>query len=92
MNYNLNQAAENAEKKLSGLASLRKLMNIIGAERNKVAVAFVAIFINAGLSLLGPYLIGYTIDTYIQTKQYHGLLVFAGILLSLYCVAFIVNY
>jgi ATP-binding cassette subfamily B protein len=37
-------------------------------------------------------LIGYTIDTYIQAKQFHGVLVFAGILLALYIVAFIVNY
>ncbi|MEI6141632.1 MAG: ABC transporter ATP-binding protein, partial [Mariniphaga sp.] len=43
-------------------------------------------------SLLGPFLIGYTIDTYIQTKQYHGILVFSGILLILYSVSFAVNY
>jgi ATP-binding cassette subfamily B protein len=92
MNYNLNQAAEKAERKLSGLASLRKLLTIIGTERRKVVVAFSAIFINAGLSLLGPYLMGYTIDTYIVTKQYHGVLVFAGILLIIYVIAFLVNY
>jgi len=40
----------------------------------------------------GPYLIGYTIDTYIQAKQFHGVLVFSGILLALYSVAFVVNY
>jgi ATP-binding cassette subfamily B protein len=92
MNYNLNQISETAEKKLSGLASLRKLISIIGAERNKVTVAFAAIFINAGLSLLGPYLMGYTIDTYIQAKQFHGVLIFAGILLIIYIIAFLVNY
>lgn len=92
MNYDLNQAAEKAERKLSGLASLRKLITIIGTERRKVAVAFAAIFINAGLSLLGPYLMGYTIDTYIQAKQYHGVLVFAGIMLIIYVIAFLVNY
>jgi len=91
MNYNLNQAAEKAERKLWGLASLRKLITIIGTERRKVAVAFAAIFINAGLSLLGPYLMGYTIDTYIQAKQFHGVLVFAGILLIIYVIAFLVN-
>jgi len=67
-------------------------MTLIGEERRNLTIAFAAIFINAGLSLLGPYLIGYTIDTYIQTKQYHGLLVFSGILLTLYGIAFIVNY
>ena len=92
MNYNLNQASDKTEQKISNLASLRKLMTLIGEERRNLTIAFAAIFINAGLSLLGPYLIGYTIDTYIQTKQYHGLLVFSGILLTLYGIAFIVNY
>jgi ATP-binding cassette, subfamily B, bacterial len=39
-----------------------------------------------------PYLIGFTIDNYIQTKQFNGVLLFSGILLLLYLIAFIVNY
>ena len=92
MNYNLNQLSDKKEQKTSNLASLRKLMTLIGEERLNLGKAFVAIFLNAGLSLLGPYLIGYTIDNYIQTKQYHGVLVFSGILLALYITAFVVNY
>ena len=92
MNYNLNQASDKTEQKISNLASLRKLIKLIGEERRNLAIAFAAIFLNAGLSLLGPYLIGYTIDTYVQTKQFHGVLVFAAILLALYMIAFIVNY
>jgi len=92
MNYNLNQPSDKTEQKISNFVSLRKLISLIGEERRNLIIAFAAIFLNAGLSLLGPYLIGYTIDTYIQTRQYHGVLVFAGILLALYIVAFIVNY
>ena len=92
MNYNLNQAQAKTEKRTSNLASLRKLMALIGEERRKLIIAFAAILLNAILSLLGPYLIGHTIDTYIQTRQYHGVLVFAAILLLLYVVAYIVNY
>jgi ATP-binding cassette subfamily B protein len=84
MNYNLNQSSDKTEQKASNLASLRKLIALIGEERRNLIVAFGAIFLNAGLSLLGPYLIGYTIDTYIQAKQFHGVLVFSGILLALY--------
>ncbi len=92
MNYNLNQSSDQAQQKKSNLASLRKLITLIGEERRNLTIAFAAIFLNAGLNLLGPYLIGYTIDTYIQTKQYSGVLLFAGILLGLYVVAFVVNY
>jgi ATP-binding cassette, subfamily B, bacterial len=92
MNYNLNQASDKLEQKVSTFALIRKLLHLIGGERRNLIIALVAILINAILSLLGPYLVGYTIDTYIQTKQYHGVLVFAGILLSLYIVAFFVNF
>lgn len=92
MNYNLNQESNKEEQKKSNLTSLRKLITLIGEERKNLIIAFTASLINAGLSLLGPFLIGYTIDTYIQTKQYHGVLVFSAILLSLYIIAFIVNY
>jgi ATP-binding cassette subfamily B protein len=92
MNYDLNQASAKNGRKKSGFASLRKLVALIHEEHKNLRLAFVAIFINAGFNLLGPYLIGYTIDNYIQTKQYHGVLIFAGILLVLYIIAFIVNY
>jgi len=92
MNYNLNQPTDKTEQKISNLSSLRKLITLIGGERRNLIIAFIAIFLNAGLSLLGPYLVGYTIDTYIQTKQFHGVLLFSGILLSLYAIAFVVNY
>ena len=92
MNYDLNQSSDKTEQKISNLVSLRKLMTLIGEERSNLIIAFFAILLNAGLSLLGPYLIGYTIDTYIQARQYHGVLVFASILLALYIIAFIVNY
>jgi ATP-binding cassette subfamily B protein len=92
MNYDLNQAADKLEKKPSTFASLRKLVGLIGQERRNFIVAFAAILVNAVLSLLGPYLVGHTIDTYVMTKQYHGVLVFSGIILSLYIVAFFVNY
>jgi len=92
MNYNLNRSAEDEAAKLPVLASLRKLITIISGERRNLTIAFAAIFLNAGLSLAGPYMVGYTIDTYVQAKDYQGVLLFAGILLSMYAVAFVVNY
>ena len=92
MNYDLNQASDKAEKKTSTFASLRKLIGLIGQERRNFIIAFGAILVNATLNLLGPFLVGHTIDTYVQTKQYHGVLVFSGIILSLYVIAFFVNY
>ena len=92
MNYNLNKASEKATRKLPVFASLKKLVAIISGERRQITLAFSAIFLNAGLSLMGPYLVGYTIDHYVQAKDYHGVLLFSGILLSMYVTAFVVNY
>jgi ATP-binding cassette subfamily B protein len=92
MNYNLNKPSEQPAKKVSNLASLRKLISLVGEERCNLVVAFGFIFLNSGLSLLGPYLVGYTIDKFVQTKQLNGIMLFAGILLVLYSIAFAVNY
>jgi ATP-binding cassette subfamily B protein len=92
MNYNLNEAASKTEQKKSTLAALRKLLDLIQEERKTIILAMIIILINAGLSLLAPFLIGHTIDTYIQSKQYHGVIVFSGVLLGLYTTVFVTNY
>lgn len=92
MNYDLNRLSENEAGRLPVMASLRKLITIISGERRNLVPAFAAIFVNAGLSLAGPYLVGYTIDTHVQAKNYQGVLLFAGILLAMYSAAFLVNY
>ena len=92
MNYNLNIATAKKGKRQPVLVSLKKLITIIGGEQRNLIIAFSAILLNAGLNLLGPYLVGYTIDHYVQAKNYHGVLLFAGILLAMYLTAFIVNY
>jgi ATP-binding cassette, subfamily B, bacterial len=92
MNYNLNQLATEKEQKKSGLNALKKLYSLIREEKHTLLFALVAIVINAVLSLLGPYLIGHTIDTYIQAKIYKGVLMFSGILLVMYVTAFFTNY
>jgi ATP-binding cassette subfamily B protein len=92
MNYNLNRLAEEKVQKKSGWAAFRKLYSLIREEKNTLLLAMVAIIINAVLSLLGPYLIGHTIDTYIQTGIYKGVLMFSGILLAMYITAFFTNY
>jgi len=92
MNYNLNQTASNTEQKKSTLAALKKLLELIREEKRTITIAMIIIFVNAGLSLLGPYLIGHTIDTYIQSKQFHGVILYSGILLGIYMMAFVSNY
>lgn len=92
MNYNLNDITGAKEQKKSTLTALKKLLQLIREEKRTIILAMIIIFINAWLSLIGPYLIGHTIDTYIQSKQYHGVIVFSAILLGIYLTAFVTNY
>jgi ATP-binding cassette subfamily B protein len=88
MNYNLYKEAEKDQKKQSNFYILKKLFAFIIEEKRNLIIACIAILINAILNLLGPYMVGYTIDTYVQAKIYHGILLFSGILVILYVTAF----
>lgn len=91
MNYNLNQISGKDQKK-STIAVLKKLLQLISHERRNLLLAFIAMMINATLLLLSPLIIGHTIDTYISTKQYNGVLLYSGILLSMYLVTLLTGY
>jgi ATP-binding cassette subfamily B protein len=92
MNYNLNIDQNQKEQKKSTLVALKKLLMLISEEKRTLIIASIAILVNAILNLLGPVLIGHTIDKYIVTKQYHGVLVFSGILLCMYLLALFTSY
>ena len=91
MNYNLNDIAAQQQKS-STLSSLQKLLQLIKEERKNLLLALFAILSNSGLNLLGPFIIGYTIGTYVVHKNYTGVLTYSGLLLFMYMLAFIASY
>ena len=91
MNYNLNELSAQ-QQKISSVGALRKLLRLISEERRILLLALVAIIANSALNLLGPFIIGHVIDTYIVTKNYDGVLRWAGILLGMYMLAFVASY
>ncbi|MEO6136621.1 MAG: ABC transporter transmembrane domain-containing protein, partial [Ginsengibacter sp.] len=87
MNYNLN-----IEHKTSTASALKKMLSFMKEEKRNLFWAFGVMLLNSGISMLTPYLIGYTIDHYIQTKLYKGLFLFSGILLGLYIISAVTEY
>ncbi len=87
MSYNLNIEAEPGKKKKPGFKSVKSLIGHMVEEKKILVVAFVAMVITAILNLAGPILIGHTVDNYVQTKQFHGVLVISAVLLVMYIVA-----
>ncbi len=81
MDYNLN-----IETKTSTTAAFKKMLQFMTGEKRNLIIAFFVMLLNAGITMATPYLIGYTIDHYIQTKLYHGLLVMSGFLLVIYII------
>ena len=91
MNYNLNDISAQQEK-ASTLVILKNLLGLIKEERKNLLLALLAIVINSVLNLLNPFIVGYTIDTFIVHKNYHGVLLDAGLLLAMATFAFFASY
>src|SRR5215204_2071367 len=93
MNYNLNEA-DNTDKKnkASTWQALKSLLQLIAHEKKNLLLAVIIILLNSALNLVGPLIIGYTIDTYVQHKDYHGVLIFSSALLIMYLVGLFTSY
>jgi ATP-binding cassette subfamily B protein len=91
MNYDLNKFSERQEK-TSTLAALKRLLALIAHERKNLWLALIAILINSTVNLLGPLLIGRAIDKYVIPGNYHGVLVYSGILLAMYLCGLVASY
>lgn len=96
MNYNLNQLSAQQEK-ASTLKALKKLLQLIAEERNNLYIALAAILVNSGLTLLGPFIMGYVLKQYIAPKppmqpDYNSVLMYGSLLLVMYVVAFFAGY
>jgi len=91
--YNLNiQQGNRAEVKPGAWVTLKRLMTLVGQERRNLYIAMVFIFVNSGLNLVAPYLIGKTVDLYVVTHQYDGLIRNSIILFVVFCLAVVSGY
>ena len=82
-NYNLNSGTAEQPKNATWSA-LRGLINLLPEERSKLLLALIAMLCFAFFTMLGPYVIGTTINKYILHKDFHGVLVNCGWLLLIY--------
>jgi len=95
MSYNLNTKYEGEKStptKITTKVILTRLMTLVGQERNNLYIAIVFIFINSGLNLIAPYLMGTAVDKYIVTNNYDGLVRISIILLGVFLLALVSGY
>jgi ATP-binding cassette subfamily B protein len=91
-NYNLNDTPVKDAKKPSNLAALGKLVNLLPEQRGKLIWALIVILGWSILTMVGPYIVGITINDYILHKDYSGVLRNCGWLLLLYCFVLVLVY
>lgn len=87
MNYSLD-----TDHKSSTRDAFKKMLVFMRGEKRNLVIALAVMLINSCISMITPYLIGYTIDHYIETKIYRGLFIFCGILFVLYVAAAFTEY
>ena len=93
MNYNLNiKKGQQPIGKISTATTLKRLMTLMGEERRNLFIAMIFIFINAGLNLVAPYLMGHAIDKFIVTKHYEGVIRYSIILFGVFSLALVSGY
>lgn len=90
--YNLNTIAGQQTKKTSNWKALGKLINLLPEQRPKLVWALIAILAYSILAMIGPYIVGNTINRYILIKNYDGVLVNCGWLLLVYLGSLVTVY
>jgi len=93
MDYNLNKLSAK-QQKTSTLVALKKLLQLIEHERKNLWMALCAILVNSSLTLLGPYIVGQTINNYMQGahKDYNGVVRNGCVLLAMFLTALVSGY
>ncbi len=93
MNYNLNlNKGLPSNEKVSTKTMLKRLMTLMGEERKNLYVAMLFIFINAGLNLVAPFLMGHAVDNFLVTKHYDGVIRYSFILFGVFVLALVSGY
>lgn len=91
MNYALNTDSKTPQK-VRTIASVKSLWPLLKEEKQNLLLAFGAIIINSLINLFGPFIIGHTVDTYVLTGDFQGVLLYSLFLLALFSVGLVASY
>ena len=93
MNYSLTKTDIEKEKEKGVLSTaLRRLIPLMAEEKRSVAIALVAILISCATTLAVPVMIARAVDVYMVNKDFHGVLMLAGILFVIFLAGLVSSY
>ncbi|HEX9364977.1 MAG TPA: ABC transporter ATP-binding protein [Vicinamibacterales bacterium] len=76
----------------SVLTALKRLAPVLADQRRSVVTAFAATIVSSVMGLLGPVIIGRTVDSYIRHRDFRGVLQSAGVLFAAYLTGLVATY
>src|SRR5262245_3088864 len=88
--YRLSSAPSSSSTSL--VAAMKRLAPVLADQRRSMVLAFVATMAASGTGLIAPVIIGRTVDRYIGSGDFAGVLRSAGLLLLAYLVGFVATY
>ena len=93
MDYSLTKTDIEKEKKKGVLATAwRRLVPLMAEEAKPVTISIIAILVSSAVSLAVPIIIARIVDVYIVGKNFHGVLLFSGILTVIFLAGLASNY
>jgi ATP-binding cassette subfamily B protein len=93
MNYSLTKTDIAKEKEKGVLATaFRRLVPLMKEEKRAVLYALAAILVTSAATLVVPLAIARIVDVYIVKKDFHGVMVFSGLLLLIFLAGLASNY
>ncbi len=87
MNYKLSDPTGKNAKKSSPLSAARRMMPFLKDRRLTLVLALCAMLVNTAATLVGPVIVGHTIDTYVVSGLYGGVIAWSLVLLVIYVVS-----
>jgi ATP-binding cassette, subfamily B, bacterial len=91
MNYKLTTSTDEKREK-SVRSSLQRLVPFLSGEKSKLVLTLITVIVSSLSNLVSPVIIGYTIDTYIQLHDSHGILINSLWLLLIYMIGALASY
>ncbi len=93
MHYSLTKIDREKEKQKGVLnTAWRRIVPLMAEEKRSVIIALMAILVSSVVSLAVPIIIAHIIDVYILGKNFHGVLLFSGLLIAIFIAGLISNY
>jgi ATP-binding cassette subfamily B protein len=92
MNYSLKVYDSKNKAGIKSLNLVKHFLVFLSDDKLKLAFSFVVIFINSVANIAAPFLLGFTIDHFIQKKNLSGIVYYSLILIGVYLVVFVTTY